>query len=40
MGKGNFDIGEYIFLIMLKCFENYDGVFVFLIKNFVVKNFI
>ena len=39
-GKGNFDIGEYISLIMLKCFENHDGVFAFLIKNSVVKNLI
>jgi hypothetical protein len=39
-GKGNFDIGEYISLIMLKCFENHNGVFAFLIKNSVVKNLI
>ena len=39
-GKGNFDIGEYISLIMLKCFENHNGVFTFLIKNSVVKNLI
>lgn len=39
-GKGNFDIGEYISLIMLKCFQNHNGVFAFLIKNSVVKNLI
>lgn len=39
-GKGNFDIGEYISLIMLKCFEKHDGTFAFLIKNSVVKNLI
>tara|TARA_B110000211_G_scaffold231578_1_gene293405 strand:- start:2007 stop:3746 length:1740 start_codon:yes stop_codon:yes gene_type:complete len=39
-GKGNFDIGEYISLIMLQCFENHNGMFAFLIKNSVVKNLI
>lgn len=39
-GKGNFDIGEYISLIMLKCFENHNGTFAFLIKSSVVKNLI
>lgn len=39
-GKGNFDIGEYISLIMLKCFDNHSGTFAFLIKNSVVKNLI
>jgi hypothetical protein len=39
-GKGNFDIGEYISLIMLKCFENHNGTLAFLIKNSVVKNLI
>lgn len=39
-GKGNFDIGEYISLIMLKSFENHNGIFAFLIKNSVVKNLI
>ena len=39
-GKGNFDIGEYISLIMLKSFEKHDGMFAFLIKNSVVKNLI
>lgn len=39
-GKGNFDIGEYISFIMLKCFQRHDGLFAFLIKNSVVKNII
>jgi len=39
-GKGNFDIGEYISLIMLKCFHKNNGIFAFLIKNSVVKNII
>ncbi len=39
-GKGNFDIGEYISLIMLKCFDKHDGIFAFLIKSSVVKNII
>ncbi len=39
-GKGNFDIGECISLTMLKCFENHNGLFAFLIKNSVVKNLI
>lgn len=39
-GKGNFDIGEYISLIMLKSFQYHNGVFAFLIKNSVVKNLI
>lgn len=39
-GKGNFDIGEYISLIMLQCFEFHNGIFAFLIKNSVVKNLI
>jgi|SRR5690554_188033 len=39
-GKGNFDIGEYISLIMLDCFQNHNGIFAFLIKNSVIKNLI
>lgn len=39
-GKGNFDIGEYISLIMLRCFDRHKGAFAFLIKNSVVKNLI
>ncbi|WGK69437.1 hypothetical protein P0082_00855 [Candidatus Haliotispira prima] len=39
-GKGNFDIGEYISLIMLKSFQNHNGSLAFLIKNSIVKNLI
>jgi len=39
-GKGNFDIGEYITLMMLEAFENVNGDFAFLVKNSVVKNVI
>ena len=39
-GKGNFDIGESISLIMLKCFQKHNGGFAFLIKNSVIKNLI
>lgn len=37
-GKGNFDIGEYISLQMLKNFDRHEGKFAFLVKNSVVKN--
>lgn len=39
-GKGNFDLGEYIALLMLRSFEQHNGIFAFLIKNAVVKNLI
>ncbi|MBB6330986.1 hypothetical protein HNP24_001936 [Chryseobacterium sediminis] len=39
-GKGNFDIGEYISLYLIKAFENHNGIFAFLIKNSVIKNII
>ncbi len=39
-GKGNFDIGEYISLLMLKHFSSHQGYFGFLVKNSVVKNLI
>lgn len=39
-GKGNFDIGECISLIMLRCFDRHNGALAFLIKNSVVKNLI
>ena len=39
-GKGNFDLGEYISLSLLKAFQNHNGLFTFLIKNSVVKNLI
>lgn len=37
-GKGNFDIGEYISLQILKNFDKHNGEFAFLVKNSVVKN--
>ncbi len=39
-GKGNFDIGEFISLTLLRTFEKVNGYFAFLIKNAVVKNLI
>ena len=39
-GKGNFDIGEYISILMLKAFGRHHGVFAFLIKTSVVKNLV
>lgn len=39
-GKGNFDIAEYISLIMLRNFDKHNGCFSFLLKNSVVKNLI
>lgn len=37
-GKGNFDIGEYIALMMFDAFQNSIGHFAFLVKNSVIKN--
>lgn len=37
-GKGNFDIGEYISLQILRSFDNSNGTFAFLVKSSVVKN--
>ena len=37
-GKGNFDIGEYITLMMFDAFQNSNGHFAFLVKNSVIKN--
>ncbi len=37
-GKGNFDIGEYIILMMLDVFANRNGTLSMLAKNSVVKN--
>lgn len=37
-GKGNFDIGEYISIQILRNFDNHKGVFSFLVKSSVVKN--
>lgn len=39
-GKGNFDIGEYITLMMFDAFQNSNGYLAFLVKNSVIKNVI
>ncbi|MGI8951167.1 MAG: hypothetical protein ACR2FN_06240 [Chitinophagaceae bacterium] len=39
-GKGNFDIAEYITLMMLNSFQNLNGTLVFLVKNSVIKNLV
>jgi len=39
-GKGNFDIGEYVTLMMFDAFQNHMGCFAFLVKNSVIKNII
>jgi hypothetical protein len=39
-GKGNFDIGEYITLMMLDAFHNLNGHLALLVKNSVIKNII
>lgn len=39
-GKGNFDISEYIALLLLDNFSSYDGHMAFLVKNSVIKNII
>ncbi len=37
-GKGNFDIGEYIILMMLNAFADHTGSIAMLVKNSVIKN--
>lgn len=37
-GKGNFDIGEYVSLMLLRTFHEQNGQIAFLIKNSVAKN--
>ncbi|MBN2531667.1 MAG: hypothetical protein JXB88_02180 [Spirochaetales bacterium] len=39
-GKGNFDIAEYIALLILNNFSTHNGFFGFLIKNSVIKNIV
>jgi len=39
-GKGNFDIGEYITLALLRVFQNHSGRMAFLVKNAVIKNIV
>jgi hypothetical protein len=37
-GKGNFDIAEYITMIMIETFQNMQGNLLLLVKNSVIKN--
>jgi hypothetical protein len=39
-GKGNFDIAEYITLMLLDAFHTHDGYLALLIKNSVIKNIV
>jgi hypothetical protein len=39
-GKGNFDIGEYILLMLIKKFHQQKGNMAFLVKNSVIKNIV
>ena len=39
-GKGNFDIAEYITMMMLQTFQNMKGNLVLLVKNAVIKNIV
>ncbi|MES2731833.1 MAG: hypothetical protein V4714_08795 [Bacteroidota bacterium] len=39
-GKGNFDIAEFITLIMIEAFQNTNGHLLLLVKNSVIKNII
>lgn len=39
-GKGNFDIAEYITLMMVETFQNQNGNIALLVKNAVIKNIV
>jgi arginyl-tRNA synthetase len=39
-GKGNFDIGEFITVVMIKTFHQMNGHLFFLVKNSVIKNLV
>lgn len=39
-GKGNFDIAEYITLMLFDAFQNHNGYLALLVKNSVVKNIV
>lgn len=39
-GKGNFDIAEYITLMMIETFQNQKGNIALLVKNSVIKNIV
>lgn len=39
-GKGNFDIAEYITLMLLDAFQSHNGYLALLVKNSVIKNIV
>lgn len=39
-GKGNFDIAEYITLLMIETFQKINGCILLLVKNSVIKNIV
>jgi hypothetical protein len=39
-GKGNFDIAEYITLMLLDAFQTHNGYLALLVKNSVIKNIV
>jgi hypothetical protein len=39
-GKGNFDIAEYITIMLLDAFQTHDGYLALLVKNSVIKNIV
>ena len=39
-GKGNFDIAEYITLMMIETFQHQKGNIALLVKNTVIKNIV
>lgn len=39
-GKGNFDIAEYISLMLFEAFQNHSGHLALLVKNTVIKNIV
>lgn len=39
-GKGNFDIAEYITLLLIEVFQNHNGYLALLVKNSVIKNIV
>lgn len=39
-GKGNFDIAEFISIMLIETFQNHSGNMAFLVKNSVIKNLV
>lgn len=39
-GKGNFDIAEYIIIMLLEAFQTHNGTLSLLVKNSVIKNIV